>query len=178
MRMNSIGIREFDEFDFQFYTECLSDEKWRNSYGDRENYNNLDELVLERLKDYPFVKRYIIFNKNNKKLAFIVSDFKEKDSDQCIMAGGVSPKLVGQGYGVKSTIIFCCHIFANFPKINNIVAYHQNEFSERMLLKIGFIIADSSNAENPGNNKLVIDKKKFPNSFCRRLINRLDYVEK
>jgi hypothetical protein len=165
--MSNIQIREFDKSDFSFYRECLSDVGWRKSYGEYEDPEDLDGFIDQRLRDYPFVKRYIFLDRDNRRVAFIIADFVEANSDHCIMSGGVSLDMIGKGYGVRCSVIFCNYIFKNYTLTQNIVAYYQNSFSERMLLKSGFLRHDSIHTQK---NKLVLLRKQFPNRFCSQIL--------
>jgi hypothetical protein len=170
--MSNLYIREFNEFDIQFYKACMSNKNWRKLYGEVEEPENLDEFLEQRTQDYPYVKRYIFLScTNHAKVAFGIANFGEGICEECTMSGGVSPELIGKGYGLKSSIIFCHYIFTNFSSIKRIFAYHQNKFSERMLLKIGFSNLSTSRKPDEQPNKLSLSRNDFPNSFCKKILN-------
>lgn len=169
--MSKLHIRNFDSTDLPFYTNCLLNQQWRLLYGEAEEPDDLSEFINRKTQGYPYVRRYIILKYGtNEKIGFALVDFMEGGFQECIFAGGVKPDLIGKGYGVKCSIIFCQYIFQHFTSVNTIYSDYQNIFSQKILLRIGFIEDESMNRLFDLQNRLVLCKKSFPNSFCRKFL--------
>lgn len=163
-----IGISEFQESDIDLFRACFSSLEWCRSYGIEIAGMKVEEIVSRRIRPYPFVKRFV-FRERQEAVGFAIVDFKDSQSSSCIVAGGVKPQKIDSGLGVHVAVLLCCFLFQNFH-MSEIIAFPQNQSSERMLTRIGFRPDKEGLKEK---TKLCLSGSEFPNSFSSRILGRL-----
>jgi len=135
--MNDIFfIQTFDDTHLDLYRECFSDVVWRHTFGVLDKDFKLNRhLQLVALTRYESVIRLISFKKE-KALGFCNIEMVGSPPRRCFISGGVVPRLVGRGLGIRLACIAVDHIFSKFG-LNKICckvySHNRTSFSLTML---------------------------------------------
>jgi hypothetical protein len=141
---------------------------------DPSTFNISDFILNSVLSINKNVERVILTKENHDPIGFAHLCF---DGTNCVVVGGVIPKLINSGAGIYTALVVYDYLFKNWPTFQSITIniLKTNKVSIKMNLKLGFEAVEESKLYDCIQFKFILNKNTFPNTYCKKILSKFQY---